>query len=85
MKICIRRGAKQIGGTCIEIESRKAARSDIGQPGQPGCRIGGDAPGEGLNTPDDSLLGVLVPPASRPLWTGVSGSAFYTLPHGCGD
>jgi len=33
MRICIRRGAKQIGGTCIEIESQgKRLVLDIGQP-----------------------------------------------------
>lgn len=65
MKICIHRGAKEIGGTCIEIEAQgKYIVLDIGVPL--------DAPEDeqslegllpkvsGFKEQDDSLLGVLI-------------------------
>jgi len=62
MKICIRRGAKQIGGTCIEIESQgKHLILDIGQPLDSQDAESVDMPRvEGLKAPDDSLLGVVL-------------------------
>jgi len=62
MKICIRRGAKQIGGTCIEIESQgKRLVLDIGQPlDNPDAESVEMPQVEGLKTPDDSLLGVVL-------------------------
>lgn len=62
MKICIRRGAKQIGGTCIEIESQgKRLVLDIGQPLDSPDAESVEMPRvEGLKTPDDSLLGVVL-------------------------
>ena len=85
MKICIRRGAKQIGGTCIEIESQgKRLVLDIGQPLDSPDAESVEMPAwKGLKTSDDSAIGrAVVTPAYRPLWTGIPGSAFYTLPHG---
>ena len=62
MKICIRRGAKQIGGTCIEIESQgKRLVLDIGQPLDTPDAESVEMPRmEGLKTLDDSLLGVVL-------------------------
>lgn len=62
MKICIRRGAKQIGGTCIEIESQgKRLVLDIGQPlDNPDAESVEMPQVEGLKNLDDSLLGVVL-------------------------
>jgi ribonuclease J len=62
MKICIWRGAKQIGGTCIEIESQgKRLVLDIGQPlGNPDAESVEMPRVEGLKAPDNSLLGVVL-------------------------
>ncbi len=62
MKVCIHRGAKQIGGTCIEIESQgKRLVLDIGMP------LDADDPAEvklpavsGFDKKDPSLLGVII-------------------------
>jgi ribonuclease J len=62
MKVCIRRGAKQIGGTCVEIESQgKRLLLDIGQPlDSPDAALVEMPQVKGLETPDDSLLGVVL-------------------------
>lgn len=62
MKVCIRRGAKQIGGTCVEIESQgKQLVLDIGQPLDSPNAASVEMPQvKGLKTPDDSLLGVVL-------------------------
>jgi len=62
MKICIRRGAKQIGGTCIEIEAQgKRLVLDIGQPLDSPDAESVEMPRvKGLKTSDDSLLGVVL-------------------------
>ncbi len=62
MIICIWRGAKQIGGTCIEIESQgKRLVLDIGQPlDNPDAESVEMPRVEGLKNPDDSLLGVVL-------------------------
>ena len=63
MRICIHRGTKEIGGTCIEIEAEGSRIAlDVGLPL--------DAPEEGRESllpavagfrePDDSLLGVVI-------------------------
>ena len=62
MRICIHRGSKQIGGTCVVIESQgKRLVLDVGLPL--------DAPDpdmislpsiEGVSAPHDSLLGVVI-------------------------
>ena len=63
MRICIHRGTKEIGGTCIEVEARgKRIALDVGLPL--------DAPDDGRESllprvrgfrdPDDSLLGVVI-------------------------
>ncbi len=62
MKACIHRGSKEIGGTCIEIESQgKRIVLDIGQP------LDCPDPAElelpavtGFSEKDDSLLGVII-------------------------
>ena len=63
MKICIHRGTREIGGTCIELEAEgRRIALDVGLPL--------DAPDEGhesllpavpgFREPDDSLLGVVI-------------------------
>ncbi len=62
MKLCIHRGTQEIGGTCIEIESQgKRLVLDVGLPldvidpdGFPLHAV------PGFDTPDPSLLGVVV-------------------------
>ncbi len=62
MRVCIHRGTKEIGGTCVEIESRGTRIVvDIGLP------LDVSTPDEmplppirGLATPDVSLLGVII-------------------------
>ncbi len=64
MRICIHRGTKQIGGTCIELEAQgKRITLDVGLP----LDAGDDDDIEGLlpQVPgfreyDDTLLGVLI-------------------------
>lgn len=62
MKICIHRGAKEIGGSCIEIESQeKRIVLDIGLPLD---AIDPDAipmhPVKGFDSSDESLLRVII-------------------------
>lgn len=62
MRICIHRGTKEIGGTCVEIESQgKRIVLDIGLPLD---ATDPDAlplyPVPGFDKPDESLLGVLI-------------------------
>lgn len=62
MRICIHRGTKEIGGTCVEIESQgKRIVLDIGLP------LDSTHPDDehlhpvpGFDKPDESLLGVLI-------------------------
>jgi len=62
MKACIHRGAKEIGGTCVEIESQgRRIVLDVGQP------LDVDDPNQvplhpvpGFEWPDPSLLGVII-------------------------
>lgn len=62
MRVCIHRGTKEIGGTCVEIESRGARIVvDVGLP------LDVPTPDEmplhpirGFETPDASLLGVVI-------------------------
>ena len=62
MKLCIRRGAKQIGGTCIEIEAHgKRIVLDIGLPlGSTDTESVVMPRVKGFKDPDDSLLGVVL-------------------------
>lgn len=62
MKVCIRRGAKQIGGTCIEIESQgKRLVLDIGQPLDcPDADMAEMPDVQGFETADQSLLGIVL-------------------------
>jgi ribonuclease J len=62
MKFCIHRGAKEIGGTCIEIESQgKRLVLDIGQPLDCPDPATATLPAvRGFKEPDPSLLGVLL-------------------------
>lgn len=62
MKVCIHRGTKEIGGTCVEIESQgKRLVLDVGLPLD--C-LDPDTfplhPISGFAAPDDSLLGVVI-------------------------
>ncbi len=62
MRVCIHRGANEIGGACVEIESKNARIVlDVGLP------LDATAPDEmplhpvrGFETPDASLLGVVI-------------------------
>ncbi len=62
MKVCIRRGSKEIGGSCIEIEAQgKRIALDIGMP------LNADAPDEvelpavpGFRSEDPTLLGIVI-------------------------
>ena len=65
MRICIHRGTKEIGGTCIEMEAQgKRIALDVGLPLD--APDDTDAHGSllppvpGFREPDDSLLGVLI-------------------------
>ncbi len=62
MRVCIRRGAAQIGGTCIEVESQgKRIVLDIGQPldcPDPDLADMPDVSGFGVG--DSSLLGIVI-------------------------
>jgi glyoxylase-like metal-dependent hydrolase (beta-lactamase superfamily II) len=62
MRICIHRGTKEIGGTCVEIESQgQRLVLDVGLP-----LVASNAddfelhPIKGFDAPDPSLLGVLI-------------------------
>jgi ribonuclease J len=62
MRVCIHRGTKEIGGTCVEIESQgKRLVLDVGLP------LDASDPDEiplhpikGFDAPDASLLGVVI-------------------------
>ncbi len=62
MKLCIHRGSKEIGGTCIEIESQgKRLVLDIGQPLDCPDPAEADLPAvTGFREEDESLLGVVI-------------------------
>jgi ribonuclease J len=62
MKVCIHRGAKEIGGTCIEIESQgKRLVLDIGQPLDcPDPETAVMPAVKGFEAEDPSLLGVII-------------------------
>jgi ribonuclease J len=62
MKVCIHRGAKEIGGTCVEIESQdKRLVLDVGLPLDTPDPDSIDLhPVKGFDKPDESLLGVVI-------------------------
>ena len=62
MKICIHRGTKEIGGTCVEIESQgKRLVLDVGLPlDAPADDTFPLHPIRGFDAPDPSLLGVVI-------------------------
>lgn len=62
MRVCIRRGSHQIGGTCIEVESQGSRIIlDIGQPLDCPDPESADMPYvAGVETADPSLLGVVL-------------------------
>src|SRR5271167_125966 len=62
MRICIHRGTKEIGGTCVEIESQgKRLVLDVGLPlDAPDPDTFPLHPIQGFDTPDESLLGVVI-------------------------
>lgn len=62
MKVCIHRGTKEIGGTCVEIESQdKRLILDVGLPLDTLDPNGIDLhPVKGFDAPDESLLGVVI-------------------------
>jgi ribonuclease J len=62
MRICIHRGSKEIGGTCVEIESQgKRLVLDVGLPlDAPDPDRFPLHPVRGFESPDDSLLGVVI-------------------------
>lgn len=61
MKLCIHRGAREIGGTCIEIESQgKRILLDLGQPLVSDSSEYALPAIEGLREQDSSLLGIVI-------------------------
>ena len=62
MKVCIHRGTKEIGGTCVEIESHgKRIVLDVGLP----LNVADPdqlplPPVKGFDQPDPDLLGVVI-------------------------
>lgn len=62
MRICIQRGAREIGGSCIELEQEgQRLVLDIGLPLDDRLGEGGELPPvDGLATGDASLLGVVI-------------------------
>lgn len=61
MKVCIHRGAKQIGGTCVEIEAEgKRLVLDLGLPLDTDTVDVPLPPVSGFLDPDPSLLGVFI-------------------------
>jgi ribonuclease J len=62
MKVCIHRGTKEIGGTCVEIESQdKRLVLDVGLPLDTPDPDSIDLhPVKGFDAPDESLLGVVI-------------------------
>ncbi len=61
MKICIHRGTKEIGGTCVEIESQgKRIVLDIGLPLDAEVDEISLPPVSGFEKPDKSLLGIFI-------------------------
>lgn len=61
MKVCIHRGSKEIGGTCIELESQgQRIILDIGSPLD--CTVSEAAVPEisGIQNHDESLLGIII-------------------------
>jgi ribonuclease J len=62
MRVCIHRGTKEIGGTCVEIESRGARIVlDVGLPLGVSTQDEVELhPVRGFDTADKSLLGVVI-------------------------
>jgi ribonuclease J len=62
MRICIHRGAKEIGGTCVELESQgKRLVLDVGLPlDAPDPDAFDLHPVKGFDSPDESLMGVVI-------------------------
>ncbi|MBW1847407.1 MAG: MBL fold metallo-hydrolase [Deltaproteobacteria bacterium] len=61
MKICIHRGASEIGGSCVEIESQgKRLVLDIGLPLDADIKDTSLPDVSGLAKPDKSLLGIFI-------------------------
>src|SRR5215470_16302231 len=62
MRVCIHRGAKEVGGTCVEIESQgKRLVLDVGLPlDVPDPDSFPLHPIRGFEAPDESLLGVVI-------------------------
>jgi len=66
VRVCIRRGAAQIGGTCIELESQGSRIVfDVGLPLDADLDVDLLPAVPGLAAPDESLLGVFVSHAHR--------------------
>lgn len=70
MKVCIHRGAAEIGGNCIEVESQgKRIVLDLGRPLSAEWNEEVPLPGiPGLAEPDATLLGVLVSHGHQDHW-----------------
>src|SRR5262245_5369475 len=62
MRVCIHRGTKEIGGTCVEIESQgRRLVLDVGLPlDAPDADTFPLHPIRGFEAPDESLLGVVI-------------------------
>lgn len=87
MKVCIHRGAHEIGGSCVEVEASSGERIllDLGMPLQLGNGeelTSPDVPG--LAQPDPSLLGILISHAHQDHW-GLVPLVTQDLPVYCGS
>ena len=62
MKVCIHRGAHQIGGTCVELECQgKRLVLDVGVPLDAGDPATVEMPDvKGLSSGDPALLGIVI-------------------------
>jgi len=79
MRVRIHRGAREIGGNCVELEGQgKRLVLDLGRPldAEPDQKV--DLPDiPGLGAPDDgSLLGVILSSAPGPLRARGAGGSF---------
>lgn len=63
MRVCIHRGTKEIGGSCVEIDSEgKRLVLDVGLPLSADQKTAESLlpPVAGFDTPDETLLGVVI-------------------------
>lgn len=87
MRARIHRGAREIGGSCVEIEASSGQRLllDLGMPLELDEGEDPDLPDiSGLASPDPSLLGILISHAHQDRW-GLAPAVAQDVPVFCGD